>query len=51
MEAENSNFAQNVQEFAENTSFSINLEGWPAAVALISISVSVVIVIAIKSFA
>jgi len=45
------NWSQSASEVARNSSLSFSLEGWPAAVALISIPTAVVLFYAIKSFA
>ena len=47
----NGSWEQSASELAKHTSLSISLEGWPAAVTLISIPVSVVLICAIKTFA
>lgn len=50
-ETANENWLQSASEVAKNSSFSFSLNGWPAAVTLISISISVVLIYAIKTFA
>lgn len=45
------NWSKSASEAVKNSSLSFSLEGWPAAVTLISISTAVVLIYAIKSFA
>ncbi len=45
------NWSQSVSEAAKNTSLSFSLNGWPAAVALISIPTAVVAIYAVKALA
>ena len=45
------NLSMGVSELAKRSTLSFSLEGWPAAVALMSIPLSVVLIYGIKSFA
>ena len=45
------NLSIGASELAKRSTLSFSLEGWPAAVALMSIPLSVVLIYGIKSFA
>ncbi|MDE6433594.1 MAG: hypothetical protein K2L07_05135 [Lachnospiraceae bacterium] len=50
-EMTNENWSQIALEVAKHSLLSVSLSGWPAAVAVISISTSVVLIHAIDTFA
>lgn len=50
-ETANENWSQSASEVAKHSLLSFSLNGWPAAITLISIPASVVLVYAIKTFA
>lgn len=45
------NWSQTASEIAKNSSFSFSLEGWPAAVTLISLPIAGVAIYAIRTLA